>query len=50
MAAPEGYIFPDQSEFSVAPGTWHCRYTNALWPVIARPTISVFISFVPSYE
>ncbi|MBB4639693.1 hypothetical protein FHS01_005771 [Longimicrobium terrae] len=25
-------------------------YTNALWPVMARPTISVFISLVPSYE
>ena len=25
-------------------------YTNALIPVIARPTISVLISRVPSYE
>jgi hypothetical protein len=24
--------------------------TNALWPVTARPTISVLISRVPSYE
>ena len=25
-------------------------HTNALWPVIARPTTSAVISFVPSYE
>jgi hypothetical protein len=25
-------------------------YTNALKPVIARPTMSELISFVPSYE
>lgn len=25
-------------------------YTNAAWPVIARPTMSVFTSRVPSYE
>jgi hypothetical protein len=34
----------------VIPSRTRAAYTKALWPVMARPTISVFISLVPSYE
>jgi hypothetical protein len=61
MGAPPELRHRAQSRFYLRQGFWgrsrgdkrmgappEPPYTNALWPVMARPTMSVFISFVPS--